>query len=661
MAALSKLGQFISRVGPAIAALPDNLTIQQARRALENASGGTSKQERQWTLPELYAPDADPESPITREWLEQQYAENPLELTGRPRRGTMTGGQLGDEVVWDEDPVLSLSADKRSLIIANHTVPTYLDDQQARFGLADEEYRVEQHIPIETQKERIVVRQFIEDQLSEHGQVEPDQLRLLNEFTLEPDTKPTLEFLNTFEEFLIADGHSSDTAAFPDWIDNVGVDLYLQLDMDELEHMNFYRIHDKTDSLSPNRIEPQDTSDAGDILYRVQDIRAQHNPPSTNIDPNASDQAVEWAGYTTPGPRADYVEDVVTLGQPARQGLRGSGNYNVFYDDVPDGHFGEDNIAFHNRQSTRPRLSDSAPISMLEEIQSDWAKDGREYGYLPEPFNESDIVRPRYSDSIDVGTDDFDGDGNLSLPPDATVPWDIDVMTKRPYKPENMTTIQDFHGPADEGEMIQQLLKNLNDSPSHAGGIANRQLSARYREAPPPHPYGSNFDRLAIQRAMAEAVKNDSPGLAWPMGREQERRYGPNPGLRKYYDQKIPAVVDKVARQLVGKSAPKSGHDRIYTGAGGPRSRGHVAPADRPDMLREDLANINAKDIFYIDEKQAGRNTPRMDSLNRRRDVENSERVHYLEFTEELRAAIRKGMPLSILMSMIGLDQQDPE
>jgi len=42
MPAISKLGQFISRVGPALLNLPDKLTRQQALRALQKTKGGTS-------------------------------------------------------------------------------------------------------------------------------------------------------------------------------------------------------------------------------------------------------------------------------------------------------------------------------------------------------------------------------------------------------------------------------------------------------------------------------------------------------------------------------------------------------------------------------------------------------------------------------------------
>mgnify|MGYP003631917567 CR=1 FL=1 len=667
--ALDQLLTFISRVSPGIDSLPqDKMTANQA---LKHLTPRTSPDELRNTLPQLTSPDLDPNTKVTRDELREQFESNPFTLTPNRRSGK-TGYQINDEL--NEPPPIDIdyADDGRSINVGNYELDAYRDSEHADDFLIS---RVESYIPMET--------------ISDRNRA-ASQLQAM----IPPDVR-TPEVMEELARIKIGEPPAN-PEVFSSILERVSDDHPLLS----------YRTWD-TEGYNATTHDTLDTAHAQ---------ATQNLMRATNYADGTSGGGTRYETYTSPGPRTDYSETTTALNKPL--GRAAGDTRRKQGEDYNERHWGteEDNILFHTRQSTRPMYPDNTPVSMLEEAQSQWGQTGREKGFLPEPYLPNDIIpilddvrAPRGPGAQHEQGRDMFGEGT----------GEYDFTDKR--DPEYRRRVQDAERMADKELTAEELLEYSISPQQYSGRGTSPEAAAedlraylnesgpRVRDAVPDMPYKNKTDQLALRQALAEAVSNDSPGLFIPHGREQVRRYenmGMSPanqeGLRKNYDEKLIATLNKMARPYKTHTRP----GRINTSTEGAKgaivTEGDAVPnrtdlgfsigdpesVDVPDFsnlpkqhrprdltvtdelfgpvlrgkdntILEEVGDIQRahlnriySDPAKVEERMRGQVEGSRKQLLRD-TVKNTQRGNYLEFTPELIEAVKKGIPLSLLAPLM--------
>ena len=361
----------------------------------------------------------------------------------------------------------------------------------------------------------------------------------------------------------------------------------------------------------------------------------------------------------TPGPKRDYRETITQLDtpQPFPQ-IRPAGREYDINDGSPattmttrdynEPHYpDEKNILWHQRSSQRPMYPDNAARYHMEETQSQWHQRGRKEGYLPEPYKANHLRRVPQMDGENISTDPATGRREYVFE---------DTRSDAGLYDNGEQRYDRYSGFGDtEEEGLQDVLQFLNQSGS------------RGHRAVPPAPYKNNIDRMMIQRAMAEAVEAGSTGMTWPLGREQRRRAGgvasdsdTGEFLTQKYDVNYPNVVNKIARAYGGPSQQDANFSRMNTELFAPDTDDFsTLDTQGPRRVVSEPTDHPIAEVFrgeYPESLHETEEMARKVARDRNRDLAKNEttRVHNIDFSPELTAAIKKGIPLSIFTSMIG-------
>ncbi len=234
-----------------------------------------------------------------------------------------------------------------------------------------------------------------------------------------------------------------------------------------------------------------------------------------NSYPIKDGEAVEYDELT---PRQQQLLNTVTGNAENTEGLRQNIAGKAMY---ISSHYPDDpNPLFHLRMNERT-IKTANDTTFMEELQSDWAREGREKGFAKTYTELPEWVKPKETQAMGgVYKYEFD------LPEGGKV---------------------QFNSSRDKATVKKDALKALNGS--EADGIPN-------------HPLLKNWQIPAVKRALMEAVDNKSNYFAWINGEQTSARYNLATHLEeavweKIKDSRIGDIRDK-AIELVPKSGGES-------------------------------------------------------------------------------------------------------
>ena len=183
---------------------------------------------------------------------------------------------------------------------------------------------------------------------------------------------------------------------------------------------------------------------------------------------------------------------------------------------------------------------------------------------------------------------------------------------------------------------------------------------------------------------MAEAVDNNSPGLMWTTGKEQLQRTphsdfpDKRKGLRSAYDDRIKKIANEIGKKFNTRVTTARTNTNANTLPGQERSynaffedpadfaiklKNYPLPSDL--KITEELFGpvLRNKGEFVAESgkyKQGLLQNTDVHKIRRnllKESAQNTQKQHYLPFTPELIAAIKKGIPLSVLTAF-GLNNE---
>ena len=690
--------KYIPRIFDALTSLPqEKLTARQARKHLK---ANVSKQELESTLPDLSSfPD---DAPVTRSSLEQTAKENPFGIKVIPKKGTSdteidhefrdAPDFLEAELDLDNDRIKIGSSELKSMtrglgeeIQKTGTVSEYVPigtrDERELFvnNVADIRFGIDGNMNSKDYDARVAflgtkqVEQFLEDPKL----VDPDYIKsnFLNTYSLE-DLRGL--GINAYKPYFT----NRSIVAEADGIQQT----FSSINRDEAE--NFVR---------------------GSLGIDMNAGRTEYGPETGMglTSPGAYSNYTETlAQLTNPVAKKTSAESKIAnalLDKPMKQ----------VQDDFKGGHWGSEfpNIMWHTRQSTRPMHSiqdpvtkqsipqNNAPGSLGEEFQDDWEAKVREFGSSPNPYRDVDLVQ--YSNERenllrDTRKEYVPGQGGDN-PNTAKNAYDFyDKKTMKPRR-EGEAHPGPRATPPRGAEGFTGYGETAEEAKASTLGFLNR-LGTRVNRAAPEHPYASKTSEKAFRQAMAEAVDNNSPGLMWTTGKEQLRRTphsdfpDKRKGLRSAYDDRIKKIANTIGKKFNTRVTTARTNTNANTLPGQERSynaffddpadfatelKNYPVPSDlkiteelfgpvlrnKGEFVGEEL-NRNFYDFANAPVPSSRKQSPLMlpNVVKTRRDMlkesaENTQKQHYLPFTPELIAAIKKGIPLSVLTAF-GLNNE---
>ena len=673
--------KYIPRIFDALTSLPqEKLTARQARKHLE---ANVSKQELENTLPELSSfPD---DAPVTRSSLEQTAKENPFGIKVIPKKGTSdteidhefrdAPDFLEAELDLDNDRIKIGSSELKS-------ITRDLGEEIQKTGTISE------YVPIGTRDEReLFVNNVADIRFGIDGNMNSK------------DYDARVAFLGTkqVEQFL-----ENPKLVDPDYIRN----NFLGFDQNYELGINAYKPY-----FTNRKIVAEVGGDTADFTSDARDEAENLVRATLGIDMDAGRTQYgpeTGMGLTAPGAYSNYTETLAQLTNPvAKKTSAESKIANALLDkpmkqvqdDFKGGHWGSEfpNIMWHTRQSTRPMHSiqdpvtkrsipqNNAPGSLGEEFQDDWEAQIRDFGSSPNPYRDVDLVQ--YSNERENLLRDLrkkyvkgQGGDNPNTAKNAYDFYDKKTMKPRregeAHPGPRATPPRGAEGFTGYGETAEEAKASTLEYLNRIGSRVNR--------AAPEHPYASKTSEKAFRQAMAEAVDNNSPGLMWTTGKEQLQRTphsdfpDKRKGLRSAYDDRIKKIANEIGKKFNTRVTTARTNTNANTLPGQERSynaffedpadfaiklKNYPLPSDL--KITEELFGpvLRNKGEFVAESgkyKQGLLQNTDVHKIRRnllKESAQNTQKQHYLPFTPELIAAIKKGIPLSVLTAF-GLNNE---
>lgn len=206
-----------------------------------------------------------------------------------------------------------------------------------------------------------------------------------------------------------------------------------------------------------------------------------------------------------------YTEHLVTLPNSAEAKGRMTPGPNPHYvdSDYMSPHWSEPNVGAHMRYDFDP------DALRLEEVQSDWLQQGRDHGFRMTPDELADLERQITEQRAFL--QDFDARANKAMEERGRqYSWPSATVAARQFEYNKLTD------------------------------LLNKQSRDRFAIPRAPLSNTNDWTATMLRRAMLEAALADKPGLRWTSGATQDRRYSPQPGRAKYYDEVIPNLLKKI-------------------------------------------------------------------------------------------------------------------
>ncbi|MFZ9959700.1 MAG: hypothetical protein ACO3GP_04855, partial [Candidatus Limnocylindrus sp.] len=229
----------------------------------------------------------------------------------------------------------------------------------------------------------------------------------------------------------------------------------------------------------------------------------------------------KFSEYTLPGGE-NYRELLLTRPEvnpdatPRFSMREGSGMRRVDPDNYRSSHWNEPNVLAHMRMKERVD-PEGRRVLHLEELQSDWAQQGRLVGFY---------------------TDEASAAANRER--NAARQTQIQDEVRRILNGRKSTELS-----PEELRPIQKLVDENLLLNKHPQGVP----SAPFVESTP------GWTNFALRRAMIEAARRNYDAIAWTPGREQAARYpgggaAREAGMSGYYDKILPTQISKVLKDI---------------------------------------------------------------------------------------------------------------
>lgn len=230
-----------------------------------------------------------------------------------------------------------------------------------------------------------------------------------------------------------------------------------------------------------------------EILIQSPEAVATKLPEGTIIKPSGNNMGYYDVSFPAEGPDSvipdgmGYTFPATSMETATAETLR---EYRQMSIDFLSSHWSEPNVISHIRLNDRV-APDGGKVTFIEEIQSDWARTGRENG-----FKQNLTSLPVDTAKVELTTD-----------PNGKKMWEgYQLMPEG----DHLTWMGRAYSYISEAEAKQNLLN-----------ILNKETSRNV----PNHPLLKNWQELSIKRALIDAVNNGSEYLSWTNGEQQAARY----------------------------------------------------------------------------------------------------------------------------------------
>lgn len=221
-------------------------------------------------------------------------------------------------------------------------------------------------------------------------------------------------------------------------------------------------------------------------------IRAPENKSVINQELKATFDGEEWRVVDSNGEFLAYGKTKTTALNEAKRQLKRLQSENIsLYKDrynikpFKSPHWDEPNVIAHLRMNERTYKGKK--VAFLEELQSDWAREGRSKGFA----KYINIEWKKYGNELNTEI----GDRSFGIRPEGN----------------NFYVWED-------GASLRHPVSNIADAKAEVSRVVNEG-------AIPNNPHLKNWQELSIKRALKEAVDNDADYFAWINGEQTSARY----------------------------------------------------------------------------------------------------------------------------------------
>ncbi len=235
-------------------------------------------------------------------------------------------------------------------------------------------------------------------------------------------------------------------------------------------------------------------------------------------------------------------------------------------------HFDDENIVMFLRVTDRRlknREGEVTPAYQIDEAQSDWHQQGREYGYINEQRRrelrdrKSDLrnTRLELADQIKelwAQEQDIDPDSEIyNRLHNALVADTVDSVLRGKSASDFRTEMQDFVNFVIDNSIMQapEPMQKFIDAGNELDDV-NRQLQQdtdRVADAPFK---GDNWLNLGLKRAIVQAVEAGKSQLTWATGEQVVSRWGER--YRNFYEMQYDKKMPSMVKKLTGQEAVKN-------------------------------------------------------------------------------------------------------
>jgi hypothetical protein len=177
-------------------------------------------------------------------------------------------------------------------------------------------------------------------------------------------------------------------------------------------------------------------------------------------------------------------------------------------------HWEEKNVLAHMRLNFRTD-TEGNKVLFLEEVQSDWHKEGRKRGYRKDDVGDPPYNKERYAKLQSDALAALERNDNLGFNSPAAA----------------TAAILEADDWANRWEFNNQLDQNVV-SAWRAAHIANKKYQSEQGSKIPDAPFKKSWQELVIKKAIETAIQNGATKVAWISGEQSAERYN----LWTYYD-----------------------------------------------------------------------------------------------------------------------------
>lgn len=234
------------------------------------------------------------------------------------------------------------------------------------------------------------------------------------------------------------------------------------------------------------------------------------------------------------------------------------------------GHFDQPNIVAHLRTTDRTDTAGKR-VLFIEEIQSDWAEEGRERGFattgdhIKRNALEARIKQLRQNGTTEAERAEYFKPGNLVKGYGGV----YKVIAYHPGTEANnhRWSVTVINVTKEGAALLGERERNHATDPADALMVEARRELATLSSRPPAGPFVGRTESwvaLALKRAIRMAAEGNYDSIAWTTGEQQRQRYkleddageGAH-GMHGFYDGIVPKVAGRVLDKLGGDKVGK--------------------------------------------------------------------------------------------------------